>query len=136
MELAAGAFLATAGDHGLRVYAWDEALRARDQMPTPRFQAEAELVEDDGETANMRMNGTYALAPDWTAWRLLYGGMEGKISFIDLETSGHGTLVSIRGRPQIMDLGFRASFAHLQPIRRWRILGQCASSRRRCSRAP
>jgi len=51
MRLAAGAFLATAGDHGLRVYAWDDVLHARDQMPGPRVQAEAELVEDEWVTA-------------------------------------------------------------------------------------
>ena len=45
------------------------------------------------------------MRPDWTARRLLYGGMEGKISFFDLESSGHGTLVAIPGGPQIMDLG-------------------------------
>ena len=64
MRLAAGAFLATAGDHGLRVYAWDDVLHVREQMPGPRFQAEAELVEDEGETRKMGMKGTCALAPD------------------------------------------------------------------------
>jgi hypothetical protein len=75
-------------------------------MPAPLFAAEAEAVAVEfghGMTSTQRM--VYALAHDAAGNRLLFGGLEGKVGFLDLATGQSGTLLDPPGQPAVQRLG-------------------------------
>jgi hypothetical protein len=102
-----GRLVFVATDKGVRVFAWDALTAATESTPAPLFAAEAEAVAVElGHgmmTATHRM--VYALAHDAAGNRLLFGGLEGKVGFLDLVTGRSGTLLDPPGRPAVQRLG-------------------------------
>jgi hypothetical protein len=101
-----GRFVFVATDKGVRVFAWDALAAATEGTPAPLFAAEAEAVAVElghGMTAAHRM--VYALAHDAAGNRLLFGGLDGKVGFLDLDTGRSGTLLDPPGRPAVQRLG-------------------------------
>jgi hypothetical protein len=101
-----GRLLFVATDKGVRVFAWDALTAATESTPPPLFAAEAEAVAIEmglGMTGTHRM--VYALAHDAAGNRLLFGGLEGKVGFLDLATGRSGTLLDPPGRPAVQRLG-------------------------------
>jgi hypothetical protein len=90
----------------VRVLAWDEVLAAQEATPAPVFAAEAEPVAVDvGGRMMTTQRAVHGLAVDAAGKRLLYGGLEGKIGFLDLNTGRSGTLLDPPGRPAVRRLG-------------------------------
>ncbi|HJT77366.1 MAG TPA: hypothetical protein VJ739_09220 [Gemmataceae bacterium] len=101
-----GRLVFAATDKGVRVFAWDALTAATESTPTPLFAAEAETVAVEvgyGMTAPQGM--VYTLAHDAAGNRLLFGGLAGKVRFLDLATGRGGTLLDPPGRPAIQRLG-------------------------------
>ncbi len=102
-----GRLLCCATDQGVRVYAWDALLSATECTPAPVFAVapEAIAVEAGGGRATPLRAGPRALAHDAAGNRLLFGGLDGKVGFLDLTTGRAGTLLDPPGRPAILSLG-------------------------------
>lgn len=101
-----GRIVFVATDKGVQVFAWEALAAATESMPAPLFAAEAEAVGVEvghGMTSTHRM--VYALAHDAAGNRLLFGGLEGKVGFLDLTTGRGGTLLDPPGRPAVQRLG-------------------------------
>jgi hypothetical protein len=101
-----GRLVFVATDKGVRAFAWDALTAATESTPAPLFAAEAEGVAVEfgpGMTATHRM--VSALAHDAAGNRLLFGGLEGKVGFLDLATGRSGTLLDPPGRPAVQRLG-------------------------------
>jgi hypothetical protein len=100
-----GTLLFCATDRGIRVYAWDEVLKAQERMPKPRLGAEGRPCPHESRVGDTMPHGiVYALVHDSKANRLLFGGMGGTIEYLDLNEGGAGTLLDIPGRPTIQHL--------------------------------
>jgi hypothetical protein len=91
-----------ATDHGVRVYDWSQVQVATNETPAPVLSAEAEPVFLEGESHKSRY--TYALARDDAGRKLLFGGMEGKVSCLDLQTGQASVLVDLTARNTVMHL--------------------------------
>jgi WD40 repeat protein len=91
-----------ATDHGVRVYDWSQVLVARNETPAPVLSAEAEPVFLEGQPHKSRY--TYALAYDDADKRLLFGGIDGKVSSLDLQAGQVDVLLDMTTRNTVMHL--------------------------------
>lgn len=97
-----GQRLFCATDHGVRVYDWSQVQVASNETPAPVLSVEAEPVFLEGESHKSRY--TYALARDDAGKKLLFGGMEGKVSCFDLQTGQASVLLDLTARNTVMHL--------------------------------
>jgi WD40 repeat protein len=110
-----GRLLFTGSDQGVRVYLWDELIKASESVPPAVFSIPFQPVNVSRGRATMSMPGSiWGLAHDGVANRLVFGGLDGKIGFLNLANGTSGTLLDPPGRPSIITLGLsrdRASLA-------------------------
>jgi len=102
-----GRLVFCATDRGVRVFAWDALLAAKGQTPAPVLAVASEpvTVEAGRGMAVSHRIGAWGLAHDAAGNRLLFGGLEGKVGFLDLVTGRSGTLLDPPGRPAVQRLG-------------------------------
>jgi hypothetical protein len=109
LEISAdGRWLFYACQNGARVLAWDDVLAATNATPAPKFAAESEPIAIDsghGLSAGMPMRFTYTLTHDAVAGRLLFGGLEGTVRFLDLTDGSAGVVLDPPGRSPLLRLG-------------------------------
>lgn len=92
--------------NGARALAWDDVQAATDAAPAPRYAADAEPVHIQlGHGGSSTQKHTYTLAHDAAANRLLFGGLEGTVRFLDLADGSTGTVLDPPGRPPVLGLG-------------------------------
>jgi hypothetical protein len=109
-----GRLLFGATHQGVRVYSWEEIVKAADSSPPPIFSTKAESISASMGSATMSMPGSiYSVAHDAASNRLLFGGLEGKIGFLDLVSGKSGTVLDPPGRPGIISLGLSRDRASL-----------------------
>jgi hypothetical protein len=86
-----GSLLVCAMDRGLRVYAWDEVLRAADRLPEPKFAVDSVLVKLGITTMAMTKTALH----DASGRRLLWCGLDGVLYALDTETRTQRTLLRL-----------------------------------------
>lgn len=88
---------------GVRVFAWDDVVRAKENVPPPLF-----AVPQKGASRRGPVPGTggyvYALAHDEPGHRLVYAGLDGVVSALDLETGMNSVVLSVPAKPAIIRL--------------------------------
>ena len=87
-----GQWLICAMDRGLRVYSWDRVQRATTTLPPAKLSVDGELVHIGLVT---RMKMTCTTQYDAARKRILWAGLEGALSYLDLETQSRGTLLTL-----------------------------------------
>jgi hypothetical protein len=86
-----GNLLICAMDRGLRVYCWPEVLKATEKLPCPLFSVDNDLVSF--RVGMMRQ--TYTAQYDPVRKRVLWTGLEGKLSYLDIATKSQGMLLQL-----------------------------------------
>jgi hypothetical protein len=101
-----GRFLFCATDKGVCVFAWEDLLTASDGTPPPILSAATQPATVQMPHGPMMMPGhIHALAHDAAADRLLLGGVDGRIRFLDLKGGQEGVLLEPPARPAILRMG-------------------------------
>ncbi len=101
-----GRFVFCATNEGVRVYDWEGFQAATESTPPPVFTAEAEAVSVEiGYGMTSAHRNIYTLAHDAGGNRLLFGGLDGRVRYLDLATGRGGTFLDPPGRPAIQRLG-------------------------------
>jgi hypothetical protein len=98
-----GRFLFCATDKGVRVFAWENLLTASEVTPPPVLSAAAQPATVQLSQGPMTMPGhIHALAHDAGADRLLLGGVDGRVRFLDLKSGREGVLLDPPERAAIL----------------------------------
>ena len=85
---------------GLRVYSWEDVLRAEGSLPAPLASAQADLVRvASGWTGN-----TYGFASDRRRALVLFAGLEGRVRALGIETGRTTAVLEVPGNPPITEL--------------------------------
>jgi WD40 repeat protein len=101
-----GRLLFTGSDQGVHVYLWEEIAKASDSAPAPIFSIPTEHINSSRGDRTMSMPGSiWGLAHDSVANRLVFGGLDGKVGFLNLANGKSGTLLDPPGRAPILSLG-------------------------------
>lgn len=101
-----GRLLCCATVTGVRVFAWDQLLAAREETPRPRFATgEETLSRGIFRVAPNYQNCVYDLALDADRNRLLFAGLNAKVQFMDLSNGRTGTLLDEPEGPAVIGLG-------------------------------
>jgi hypothetical protein len=99
---ASGNRLLVATDAGVQVYAWGDMLAARDGDLRPAQAVHlAGAVVDRGQGPMHEDGWIYGLDHDPARNRLLFGGLDGHLRFLDLDSGNSGLLLSPPGLPPI-----------------------------------
>ena len=90
---------------GLRIFDWERVLAATEKMPKPLFS----VLPDPEPSGPERdyANYVYDLVFDESRNRVLFGGSDGQVHFLEVGDSRHGTLLDPPGRMAI--IGFKLS---------------------------
>ena len=83
---------------GLRVYSWEDVLRAEGSLPAPLASAQADLVRVDSGW----MRNTYGSASDRRRALVLFAGLEGRVRALGIETGRTTAVLEVPGNPPIM----------------------------------
>lgn len=88
-----GKRLICATNEGVRVFSWSKLQTTTDASPTPDFSVEAgEMLPRPEEPPHIRQRTVLALDYDAAQQRVLFGGMEGQINYLNLKTGKSGDL--------------------------------------------
>ena len=93
-----GRWLAAGTSRGLRVYAWDAVTAAADYMPEPAARYDSLAGPYGGET-----NYVYAVAWHTAGPGVFFGGLDGRIDYLDIATGGHRVLCELPGGVSMRD---------------------------------
>ncbi len=102
---ASGERVCLATSAGIRVYPWHEILNADGDLLRPALAVDGEetSVETEHGSAN-RPGFMYDFDHDPIRDRLLFGGLDGRVHFLDLASGHSGVLFEPPGRPPILRL--------------------------------
>jgi hypothetical protein len=91
---------------GLRGLEWNDVLRCPDMGPVPvRLSADAEsALVDLGDRASVEQKSVCGIAYDALRQRVLFSGVEGKVSFLGLNDARAGNLLVVPGRVPLFHL--------------------------------
>jgi hypothetical protein len=92
-------------EEGVRVYRWEDMLRARKSLPDAIASAPSELTAVGTGAYPSYHRMTYDLTFDWRRNLLVFAGLEGKIQYLEVESNRSGTLLEVPGRPAILNIG-------------------------------
>jgi len=92
--------------YGLCCLDWNNVLRCSDMQPVPvQSFVEAEPVtSEEGRSAAPAHRLVYSIAFDAEQKRVLFSGLEGKITFLELNEARSGTLLEVPGRIPLTQL--------------------------------
>ena len=91
-----GRWLICGTQEGVRVFAWDRLKSSREAGPTPDLAADTdEKIANEADEREVGGRRVYAVALDETRQRVLFGGLGGKVRFLDLESGLSGDLLTI-----------------------------------------
>jgi hypothetical protein len=101
-----GEWLFCGTDSGVRGLRWKDVLRCQELKPVPvQLSADAEsVIADQGGGAVVERKSVYGLAFDALRRRVLYSGLEGKVSFLELNGHRAGNLLVLPGRVPLLQL--------------------------------
>jgi hypothetical protein len=105
-----GRLLFCATTRGLRVLEWDKVLGAEKSTPAPLFAASPAPLESPMKPSERRdyINYTYDVVLDEQKNRLLFGGTEGAVRFLNLNDGSTGVLLKPAGDDYIWRLHLSA----------------------------
>ncbi len=93
-------FAGTSG--GVRVYDWAEVTRAERDTPRPLVAVDLHpWVEETPDGPSQREGYVYDVAHDPARDRLVFGGLDGRLRYLDLASGQSGVLLDPPGRPPI-----------------------------------
>lgn len=102
----AGERLFVATRAGVRVYRWREVAETAGDTPGTEFSVDVGPPTPDPSGRPVTPGGhVYDLAYDHDRERLLFGGLDGRIRYLDLSGGRDGTLLEPPGRPPVLRLG-------------------------------
>ena len=88
-----GKWLICATNEGVRVFSWPTLRTTTEASPTPDFSAEAgQMPARPEDPVQYTGRWTYALDYDPARQRVLFGGLEGKVKYLDLTSGKSGAL--------------------------------------------
>jgi hypothetical protein len=90
---------------GLRVYDWSEIKGAERDTPRPIAAVDLQpYMEETRDGPQQRQGCVYGLDHDRERDRIIFGGLEGRLRFLDLASGKNGVLLELPGRPPILSL--------------------------------
>lgn len=100
-----GKWLICGTNQGLRVFCWPNLQTTTEASPTPDFSIQAgQLPPQPDEPVQFAGRWVYGLDYDPAQQRVLFGGLEGKIRYLDLTSGKGGELLAGPERTVILKL--------------------------------
>jgi hypothetical protein len=111
-----GSLLLCAMEEGIVAYRWKDILTAHKSLPDPIASAPSELTAVGSGPYPSRHRMTNDLTYDWERKVLLFGGLEGKIRYLEVESNRSGVLLELPGHPALLNIGISSDLGALYSV--------------------
>lgn len=107
-----GRLLVLAVREGVRVYSWENVLRADASLPVPLASADGALAQVNSSW----LQNTYGVAFDQRRAVVFFAGLDGRVDALDVETGKVTTVLEVPGAPPVTELALASDGATLAAV--------------------